>query len=52
MISLTFFGYVQICIYYDYEGIEKWANGLWKANKIGTQAYQKKVAMYLPIFTA
>lgn len=39
-------GYVQICIYYDYEGIEKWANGLWKANKIGTQAYQKKVAMY------
>ena len=34
-------GYQFICIYYDYEGIEKWANGLWKANKIGTQAYQR-----------
>jgi len=39
-------GYPQICIYYDYEGIEKWANGLWKANKLGTQEYQKKVAAY------
>lgn len=38
--------YSQICIYYDYEGIEKWANGLWKANKIGTQEYQKRVAIY------
>lgn len=38
--------YPQICIYYDYEGIEKWANGLWKANKLGTQEYQKKVAAY------
>ena len=33
--------YPLICIYYDYEGIEKWANGMWKANKQGTQAYQK-----------
>ena len=24
--------YESICIYYDYEGIEKWATGLWKAN--------------------
>lgn len=32
--------YPLICIYYDYEGIEKWANGIWKANKLGTQAYQ------------
>lgn len=39
-------GCSQICIYFDYEGIEKWANGLWKANKIGTQEYQRKVAMY------
>lgn len=33
-------GYKQITIYYDYEGIEKWANGIWKANKPGTQRYQ------------
>lgn len=32
--------YKQITIYYDYEGIEKWANGIWKANKPGTQRYQ------------
>lgn len=34
-------GYQLICIYYDYEGIEKWANGSWKANKVGTKAYQR-----------
>ena len=39
-------GYLQLCIYYDYEGIEKWANGSWKANKIKTQDYQKKVVQY------
>ena len=39
-------GYMQVCIYYDYEGIEKWANGSWKANKIKTQEYQKKVIQY------
>lgn len=33
--------YKLICIYYDYEGIEKWANGMWKANKPGTIAYQR-----------
>lgn len=33
-------GYQKITIYYDYEGIEKWANGVWKANKAGTQAYK------------
>lgn len=33
--------YKLICIYYDYEGIEKWANKTWKANKTGTIAYQK-----------
>lgn len=37
-------GYQQISIYYDYEGIEKWANGLWKANKPGTQRYKEFVA--------
>lgn len=37
-------GYKQITIYYDYEGIEKWANGIWKANKPGTKRYQAFVA--------
>ncbi len=27
-------------IYYDYEGIEKWCTGVWKATKDGTMAYQ------------
>lgn len=26
-------------IYYDYTGIEQWANGSWKTNKAGTRAY-------------
>ena len=26
--------------YYDYEGIEKWANHTWMARRQGTQAYQ------------
>ena len=30
----------MICIYYDYEGIEKWANHQWQANRPGTKAYQ------------
>lgn len=34
-------GYKEITIYYDYEGIEKWATGVWKANKPGTIAYQE-----------
>lgn len=34
-------GYHKLCLYYDYEGIEKWATGQWKAKKLGTQAYQK-----------
>lgn len=34
-------GYKNIAIYFDYEGIEKWALGLWKANKDGTIAYKK-----------
>lgn len=33
--------YQCIEIHYDYEGIEKWATDQWKANKIGTQRYQK-----------
>lgn len=38
--------YHHICIYYDYEGIEKWAKGLWKANKLGTINYVKKIQEY------
>jgi Predicted double-stranded RNA/RNA-DNA hybrid binding protein len=29
-------------IYHDYEGVAKWAEGLWKTNKNGTKAYAKK----------
>ena len=31
--------YDFICIYYDYEGIEKWATHTWKANKEKTKMY-------------
>lgn len=31
----------KITIYYDYEGIEKWCTGAWKANKEGTIAYRE-----------
>lgn len=34
-------GYSKIIIYYDYEGIEKWANDIWKANKPGTIRYKE-----------
>lgn len=39
-------GYKGIAIYYDYEGIEKWANKLWKANKPGTKDYVSKIGQY------
>ena len=31
----------EITIYYDYSGIEMWATGAWKRNKIGTQQYYR-----------
>lgn len=34
-------GAKTLYLHYDYEGIEKWANKSWKANKEGTQDYQK-----------
>ncbi len=37
-------GYSSITIYYDYEGIEKWADGIWKANKEGTKRYKEFIA--------
>ncbi len=30
----------SLTIFYDYEGIEKWCTGAWKANKEGTIAYR------------
>ena len=32
-------GLTQLAVYYDYMGIEQWANGGWKRNKKGTIAY-------------
>lgn len=32
-------GLSEITIYYDYMGIEMWAQGTWKRNKLGTIAY-------------
>lgn len=31
----------EIDIYYDYEGVEKWCTGAWKANKSGTISYKQ-----------
>lgn len=31
----------KVIIYYDYEGIEKWCTGAWKANKEGTRKYKE-----------
>lgn len=31
----------NLTLYFDYEGIEKWCMGIWKANKEGTIAYKK-----------
>lgn len=33
-------GYSSLDLYYDYEGIEKWCTGEWKANKDGTKSYK------------
>ena len=30
----------SVNIYYDYQGIEKWCTGEWKANKTGTKNYK------------
>jgi ribonuclease HI len=31
----------DLILYFDYEGIEKWCSGVWKANKEGTIKYKK-----------
>lgn len=37
----------KIKIYYDYEGIEKWALGIWKANKKGTIKYKEYISQVI-----
>lgn len=39
-------GKKRIVIYYDYEGIEKWATGEWKRNKEGTILYKEFIDEY------
>ena len=34
-------GAPDIVIYYDYAGIEKWAVGEWKTNRMGTEEYRR-----------
>lgn len=41
----------RLVIYYDYEGIAKWAIGSWKAKKEGTQAYVAKYHHFSQNFT-
>lgn len=36
-------GILETSVYYDYEGIEKWATGAWKANKTVTQQYKQYI---------
>jgi len=33
-------GLETVTVFYDYEGVERWATGGWSANKPGTQSYQ------------
>ena len=37
-------GLPELTVYYDYMGIEMWANGNWKRNKAGTIAYHDYIA--------
>ena len=36
-----YYNYDSITIYYDYNGIAKWANHEWKAKNVYTQAYEQ-----------
>lgn len=40
-------GHTELSLYYDYEGIEKWATGEWKANLESTKQYQDTMQTYL-----
>lgn len=37
-------GYREVVIYYDFNGIENWANGVWQANTTGTIRYKEFIA--------
>lgn len=39
--------YKYIELYYDYEGIQKWAQGEWKTNKVGTEMYASEMKKLL-----
>ena len=41
----------SITIYYDYEGIEKWANEIWKTNRKGTKEYLEFIKKYRKCLT-
>lgn len=41
--------YQKIIIHHDYEGIARWAEGDWKATKIGTKKYIDFIAKYMKI---
>ena len=41
-------GIASITIFYDYMGIEMWANGQWKTNKEGTRAYKAFIEAIRP----
>lgn len=43
--------YTSVDIYYDYEGVEKWVTGEWKANKVETRAYRDVMREYQKKFT-
>lgn len=39
-------GYKSICLVYDYQGIESWATGEWKANNELTQEYKENIKLF------
>lgn len=43
-------GYEELNVYYDYEGIEKWARGTWKANKAISRYYVSKLDEHIGNF--
>ena len=45
-------GVEELKIYYDYEGIEKWASGEWKANKLFRELRIRRFyeAYFVPLY--
>lgn len=39
------YGYRELTIFYDYQGIQAWAEGTWKTNQKGTMIYKEYVNM-------